>query len=174
MRSAGTLMRTTLLACVAGSALAAGCGQRFGRVEVSEGEVPEDVRLPGERALVDAYSPVRIAVHPLSRFEGTGGERRAVIDVELIDAYGHGVKWPGVLRIEVSPVDSSAAAVVRWIDLTDGEVNARVFDTISGCYAVRVPAPGSGGMGVKLKWLQGNGDGGVVAISADGVLATGK
>lgn len=124
--------------------------------------------------MVIAYSPARIAVHPLSRFEGAGGERRAVIDVELVDAYGHGVKWPGVLRIEVSPVDSNAAPTVRWIDLTDGEANARVFDSISGCYAVRVPAPGSTGVRVKVRWLQGDGEGGVVAIEAEGVLAAGN
>jgi hypothetical protein len=167
-------MRSTLLACVSVCAVAAGCGQRFGRVEVSAGEVPENVRIPGAQALVDAYSPVRIAVHPLSRFEGSAGERRAVIDVELIDAYGHNLKWPGVLRIELSPVDSSAAAVVGWIDLTDGEANARVFDTISGCYAVRVPAPGSGGVRVRVRWLQGSGNGGVVAMNAEGIVASGR
>ncbi|HYD01284.1 MAG TPA: hypothetical protein VEB22_08665, partial [Phycisphaerales bacterium] len=151
-----------------------GCGQRFGRVEVSPGAVPEGVTLPDAAAVVAEFGPARVAVHPLSRLEGSGESRRAVVHVQVLDAYGHDVKWPGVVSVEVAPTESFAASRVQWVDLTGGEENARVFDTISRCYTLRVPAPGTEPVYVRVRWLLADGEGRPGAFDAQSVLTPAK
>ncbi|HZW06712.1 MAG TPA: hypothetical protein VFF65_06285, partial [Phycisphaerales bacterium] len=122
-------MRTrpaTLPAAVCVSAAIGACGQRIGRVEIAEGQVPQGVILPAATAVVADFAPARIEVHPLSRLEGVGDERRAVVQVQVLDAFGHDVKWPGAVSVEVSPNESFAPSRVRWVDITQGEPNARL------------------------------------------------
>lgn len=147
-----------------------GCGQPFGRVDVREGGVPQGVALPGPSAVVAGFSPAQISVHPLSRLEGVGDARRAVVHIQVVDTYGQDIKWPGAVGVETAPSDSFTDARSHWVDLTAGESNARVFDSISRCYAVRVPAPGTGRVYVKVRWMMSEADGKAVELQAQGVL----
>jgi hypothetical protein len=163
----GSILAGAALACVGG------CGPRFARVDVSEGAVPEGVTLPGASAVVVGFGPARVVVHPLSRLEGAGEARRAVVHIEVIDAYDHDIKWPGAVSVEVGPTGSPASHT-HWVDLTGGEANARVFDTVSRCYTVRVPAPGDGGVTVKVRWLLADGQGRAGELNAQTDLLPAK
>lgn len=168
MRITGIIVHGAVVAAVL--AALAGCGQRFGRVEVLEGGVPPGVALPGPAAVVAGYSPAQVAVHPLSRLEGSGDGRRAVVHIQVIDTYGQDIKWPGAAGIETATSDSFDGARSNWVDLTSGEANARVFDSISRCYAVRVPAPGTGRLYVRVRWVTADAEGRAVELAAQGVL----
>lgn len=150
-----------------------GCGQRFGRVDARPGDIPEGVTLPGAAAVIAAFEPVGAEVYPLSRLEGSGAGRRAVVHIRLIDAYGHDGKWPGVVRLEIG-TDGAGTKTTHFVDLTEGESNARAFDSISRCYAIRVPAPGDGVASVNVRWLLLNAEGRPQAMEASGVLSPSK
>lgn len=166
----GCLSLFLVVACGYGG----GCGQRIGRVDVSPGEVPEGVTLPGASTVVAEFEPAGVSVHPLSRVEGSGAARRAVVHVQVVDVYGHDVKWPGVVRVEVEPNDQPGGGAVHFVDLTRGELNARAFDSISRCYVVRVPAAGSGSVKVKVRWLLLNSGGQTQVMEGAGVIAAQK
>ncbi len=153
-----------------------GCGQPIGRVDVTPGELPEGVALPDATAVVAGYEPARVSVHPLSRLEGSGAARRAVVHVQVLDMYGHDVKWPGAVRVEVEPTEQSGRGegAVHFVDLTQGESNARAFDSISRCYVVRVPVSGSGGVTVKVRWLLLDSSGRAQVMEATGLLQANK
>lgn len=192
-------MSLAVVVC-AGLALSA-CGPRFERVDALPGDVVEGEVLPTPSEVVNRFAPVRLEVYPLSRLEGAGPARRAVVHLRLQDAFSHDVKWPGVVRIEVVRVDGTtpggesatgapsgvsgvggtggggevvgavpAGPGVYHVDLTAGEVNARAFDTISRCYALRVPAPGEGPVTIKARWLLRDGEGRPQAMNAQAVL----
>lgn len=180
MRALAAVIAWSVAACGL-VAWGGGCGQRFGRVDVSPGEVPEGATLPDAAAVIEAFAPVRVEVHPLSRFEGAGAARRAVVHVQVLDGYGHDVKWPGLVRVEVvagGGGESGGAGAVHSVDLTSGESNARAFDSISRCYVVRVPAPvgaqGSSGVTVRVRWLLLDTSGGAQMMEASGLIQSVK
>jgi len=157
-------------------------------VYVLPGEMPQGAALPDSSAVVEAFAPVRVEVHPLSRLEGVGAARRAVVHVQVLDVYGHDTKWPGLVRVEVvngagegaAGVEGSGVAesgsgeagevAVHSVDLTSGESNARAFDSISRCYVVRVPAPGTDAVTVRVRWLLLDASGRMQAMEATGSL----
>jgi len=168
-----TVQLVTALVCASAAALH-GCGPRFGRIEPREGDIPADMSFPSAPAVVQGFEPARVRIHPLSRFEGAGDTRRVVVDVELLDAFGSGVKWPGLLRVESAPGDSFEGATSRWLDLTSPEANAGAFDGISRCYPVRLPAPGTGPVSVRVRWMQANAEGSIVTMEASLQVTAGK
>ncbi|MBY0395984.1 MAG: hypothetical protein K2X91_05855 [Thermoleophilia bacterium] len=187
--------RVTLAAWALPALLCASCGPRFLRIDATPGELPPGSALPSAQEVVAEYAPVRMEVYALSRLEGTGATRRAVVHLRLLDAYSHDVKWPGVARVEVrspageplaappqsvtpadrdAPTPLQAAPGVYHIDLTGGDANARTFDTISRCYVLRILAPGEGPVLVKARWLVRGKSDQPEAMEAEGTLQPGK
>lgn len=161
-----------LVVCLLGTALmvVAGCGTRFSRVDVAPGEIPNDLRLPDPDAVVRVYQPASITVYPLSRLEGAGDARRAVVHVQLLDAFGHDIKWPGVVQLTLTAVDGNGELGTHWVNLTGGESNAKAYDSISRCYIVRVPAPGKGPVRVRARWVMDDENGRPVGLDGTSVL----
>lgn len=156
----------TLLACAA-----SGCGSLQSRILVNIGEVPEGIALPGAEGTVAAFAPAELRVHPLSRLDGTGTARRAILHLELVDAFGHDVKWPGVTRVEFTGSRGAGSLFPpAWVDLTSGEMNAASFDSISRCYVLKLPAPDGSEVPVNARWLLGLAEGRRVWLEARGVL----
>ncbi|MFT3686818.1 MAG: hypothetical protein QM783_18165 [Phycisphaerales bacterium] len=183
------IARTNLLVALAAVLLAGGggCGSRFSRVDAEPGDLPEGETLPSPAEVVGGFAPTHVEVYPLSRLEGAGDNRRAVLHLRLQDAFSHDVKWPGLVRVALAPQREGGAGTdvteaggkdgaVFHIDLTRPEANAAAFDTISRCYVVRVPAGGSGegAMAVRVRWLLVDASGQMQAMDASGILQPAK
>ncbi|MBL8765302.1 MAG: hypothetical protein JNM07_13645 [Phycisphaerae bacterium] len=98
--------------------------------------------------LLDQLAPEALRIHPLTRLErdGSGGVV-LVLHVDLLDATGTGVKWLGVMRIELrrpplSP-DVGSDEPAWAIDLTDAARAGAYFDGVArGFVFVLAGVPG--------------------------------
>jgi hypothetical protein len=100
------------------------------------GPLGEDAVLPDPGALVQGYGPSRLVVHRLSRLErGEGDSVRVLVHAELIDQAGHGCRWPGWMELTLETGLPGGQKVLVQ-DLTDPQVNGRVFDAVTRTYVL--------------------------------------
>lgn len=111
--------------------------------------------VPVTSEVLAELQPVRVRVHPLTRFERDGpppkGRLRLVCYLELGDRWGHAGKWLGHVRVELykpseATSDTGAGAsgggerqeVVWNIDLADPEKNALAYDWVTRAYRLEL------------------------------------
>lgn len=153
-------MRFLMLLLVT-SILTACTGTGGGRVVPMPGDIPVGMAPTAATAVVEGFRPVKARVHPLSRIEqDLGGERRLVLQLELTDAAGHSVKWPGIARVEL---DGATVADQRvwWSDLRDAGINSKAFDGITRTYILRIAPLTTGTEPVRaaVTWTQADASG---------------
>lgn len=169
------------------AAVTGGCVRGGGTIEGGDATLDiQGVVLPSAEGVVEAFRPRSVRVHPLSRVERVGGggagdgALRLVVHVELLDAQGQSVKWPGVLGVAVRAGVAEGSGPV-WQNLTTPEGNALAWDVVTRTYVIRRDIAGSGlgprssadGVPIELSWVQGRGGGGgggggVRSTGADG------
>ena len=116
-----------VLVCSAG-VVVSGCAR-------GPGELPEAL----DPELAGVFAPSGMRISPLTRLEtGVDGKAELAVYFELADRWGHTVKSPGVVQVQLyrlGGVSSSLATLAdRWeADLTDGARNSALFDA-TGMY----------------------------------------
>ncbi len=103
---------------------------------------------------VDPFAPVRVRIHPLTRWTHDDEGRPAIeARLEFLDRWGHGVKALGVARFDfaraagagLTPAPGGSEAAVggtlrtRWheVDMRDPETNSTsLYDAVTRTYVI--------------------------------------
>lgn len=98
---------------------------------------------PDTRRIIEALTPVRMRVHPLTRLEpDEAGRLRLMCHLELADRWGHSGKWLGLARVELyrpTREDDRASEtqdLVWTVNLAEPEANAASYDWITRTYVL--------------------------------------
>lgn len=114
------------------------------------------LRAPAAARLPSEFAPVRVRVHPLTRFIRAGSpdaEPRIDAHIELLDRWGLPVRALGELRLfarfgsaasdAIARTRPDFAGVIAWsIDMTDPDRNANNFyDRVTHTYRIELSDP---------------------------------
>jgi len=89
------------------------------------------------------FEPVELRIHPLTRIRESDGGLGQSIDLyfELLDRWGHGVKAPGTITVELRSVSAGGQRepfqVRSWtVVLTDPATNSAAYDRVTHTYHI--------------------------------------
>lgn len=152
--AAAPLLALTLAACSGGS------GDGAGRVALIAPDQADTLALPGADQLAADFAPATIRVHPLSRWEsaGSNSKPRAIVHIELLDALGRGITWPGVLIVTVGTSQQA-------LDLRTLAENDAAYDRITRTYIATLENADRASVTVRFRAAPANSE-----LRADGIL----
>ena len=121
---------------------------------------PHNAQPPaGELVVVNAFSPVELRVHPLTRvvLNPQRGANEIEAHLELIDRFGHTVKALGEFNFSLyrtGGVGDPTEQLMRWsVDLSNPNANAEPYDMVTRTYRLILtgaPTEGRGERGLLL------------------------
>lgn len=160
LRTPLTLTAALLIAPLA--ACSGGSGDGAGRVALIAPDQADTLTLPKADQLTAEFGPATIRVHPLSRWESAGTDTkskpRAIVHVELLDALGRGITWPGVLIVSVGTSQQA-------LDLRTLTENDAAYDRITRTYIATIDNADRAAVTVRFRAAPANSE-----LRADGIL----
>jgi len=110
----------------------AGCSTRQAN-RSGEGAQPSASIVPAS-----PFEPRTLQIYPLTHLtRDAAGLGMIVLHVEIKDAWGDSVKWPGVLAVMLMGPGGQRTAPWR-IDLSDPEKNSGAFDPVTRTYRIQL------------------------------------
>jgi hypothetical protein len=100
---------------------------------------------PGQEGEAWPFWPVKMQIHPLTRFLTDSTSRRLVLEarIEFLDGYGHNTKAVGQVRLDLYDLaagePSTGTPLINWNqDIRDLQLNHRYFDDVTRTYLFKL------------------------------------
>lgn len=152
------LTLTAAFLALALSACTGGSGDAAGRVALVAPDLADTLALPKAEELTAEFGPATIRVHPLSRTERSASSSRAIVHIEILDALGRGITWPGVLIVNVGSTQQA-------LDLRALAANDAAYDRITRTYIATIDNAGRAAVTVRFRAAPSN-----TELRAEGIL----